>query len=126
MQPKRNDSADASLSSESSSNEEADEERASDASDAPGSDEPMTAEDFIRAEAASIARAEERARRAARREAKASKKAETPRPGVKLQRLTSISAGGGTAPKSEGKARECHACGRRGHMKKDCPSRRRG
>ncbi|MCJ1246812.1 hypothetical protein MMC30_004021 [Trapelia coarctata] len=41
---------------------------------------------------------------------------------VKLNRLTSISGGGGGGTGSMAN-KECHNCGKKGHVKKDCPER---
>lgn len=42
---------------------------------------------------------------------------------VKLNRLTSISGGGGSANQSTGgkSDRECYSCGEKGHERRDCP-----
>ncbi len=42
---------------------------------------------------------------------------------VKLNKLTSISGGGGGGGTNSLANKECHNCGKKGHVKRDCPER---
>ena len=104
-----------------SSEESSEREEANAQSDSREDDDPSGTKALIkasRAEAAERAKAERKAKRKAVK-AEANRLAEQRRgKKIKLNKLTSISGGGGSLSGSM----ECYNCGSKGHKAKDCPS----
>jgi hypothetical protein len=113
-----------------SSGSDSDDSASGDEDDDP-SDDPTGAKELIRQsrkEAGDKARSERKAKKQAEKAESLRMADERRKKQVKLNKLTSISNGGGSSSGSPNhKDMTCHQCGQKGHIQRDCPqSARKG